>query len=207
MLETWKQQRGMLGVRLTFHHAWDRPWLTDGTADWFWPAAERLGIPVMLNVPTLQPEIGRIAEQHPRLRLIIDHMGRLKGFKGRRARAPHRGDDRARQATPMSSSSCRCCRPARRIPIRTGIYILCAAAGRGVRAAAHILGTDLSAMLSARPAPIGRRLRCFRGMPFLSARILNGSWGGALPNACRGRRHEVERAIGRPQGPKCRVDG
>jgi predicted TIM-barrel fold metal-dependent hydrolase len=88
MLESWTQQRGMLGVRLTFHHAWDRPWLTDGTADWFWPtAAERLGIPVMLNVP-LQPEIGRIAEQHPRLRLIIDHMGRLKGFEDA-AQEPH----------------------------------------------------------------------------------------------------------------------
>src|SRR5271154_3510730 len=57
MLETWKDQPGMLGVRLTFHHEWDRPWMTDGTADWFWPAAERLGIPVMLNAPTLQAEI------------------------------------------------------------------------------------------------------------------------------------------------------
>ena len=56
MLETWKDQPGMLGVRLTFHHAWDRPWMTDGTADWFRPAAERLGIPVMLNAPTLQAE-------------------------------------------------------------------------------------------------------------------------------------------------------
>jgi predicted TIM-barrel fold metal-dependent hydrolase len=81
MLETWKDQPGMLGVRLTFHHAWDRPWMTDGTADWFWPAAERLDIPVMLNVSTLQPEIGKIAARHPRLRLIMDHMGRLKGTK------------------------------------------------------------------------------------------------------------------------------
>jgi predicted TIM-barrel fold metal-dependent hydrolase len=79
MLETWKDQPGMLGVRLTFHHEWDRPWITDGTADWFWPAAERLGIPVMLNAPTLQAEIGRIAARHPGLRLIMDHMGRLKG--------------------------------------------------------------------------------------------------------------------------------
>ncbi len=79
MLETWKDQPGMLGVRLTFHHEWDRPWITDGTADWFWPAAERLGIPVMLNAPTLQAEIGRIAARYPDLRLIMDHMGRLKG--------------------------------------------------------------------------------------------------------------------------------
>jgi predicted TIM-barrel fold metal-dependent hydrolase len=45
-LETWRDQKGMLGVRLTLHHEWDRAWMADGTADWFWPAAERLGIPV-----------------------------------------------------------------------------------------------------------------------------------------------------------------
>jgi predicted TIM-barrel fold metal-dependent hydrolase len=71
----------MLGVRLTFHHAWDRPWMSDGTADWFWPAAERLGIPVMLNAPTLQPEIAAIAVRHPGLRIVLDHMGRVKGMR------------------------------------------------------------------------------------------------------------------------------
>jgi predicted TIM-barrel fold metal-dependent hydrolase len=81
MLECWKGHPGMLGVRLTFHHAWDRPWMSDGTADWFWPAAERLGIPVMLNAPTLQGEIAAIAERHPGLRLILDHMGRVKGMR------------------------------------------------------------------------------------------------------------------------------
>jgi predicted TIM-barrel fold metal-dependent hydrolase len=81
MLETWKSHPGMLGVRLTFHHAWDRPWMSDGTADWFWPAAERLGIPVMLNAPTLQAEIAAIAVRHPGLRLVLDHMGREKGMR------------------------------------------------------------------------------------------------------------------------------
>jgi predicted TIM-barrel fold metal-dependent hydrolase len=81
MLETWKDQPGMLGVRLTLHHEWDRPWMTDGTVDWFWPAAERLGIPVMLNAPTLQAEIGAVAARHRGLRLILDHMGRVRGMK------------------------------------------------------------------------------------------------------------------------------
>ena len=81
MLETWKDQPGMLGVRLTFHHAWDTPWMTDGTADWFWPAAERLEIPVMMNVPTVLAEVGKVAERHPKLRIIIDHMGRLRGMR------------------------------------------------------------------------------------------------------------------------------
>jgi predicted TIM-barrel fold metal-dependent hydrolase len=74
-LETWREQKGMLGVRLTLHHEWDRAWMRDGTADWFWPAAERLGIPVMLNAPYSHKEIGEVAERHPRLRIILDHLG------------------------------------------------------------------------------------------------------------------------------------
>jgi predicted TIM-barrel fold metal-dependent hydrolase len=81
LIETWKSQPGMLGVRLTFHHAWDQDWIKDGTADWFWPAAERLGIPVMMNAPTVLPEVGQVAARHPNLRIIIDHMGRLRGMK------------------------------------------------------------------------------------------------------------------------------
>lgn len=81
MLETWKEQPGMLGVRLTFHHAWDESWFTDGTADWFWPMAQRLKIPVMMNVPTLLPQVGKLAERYPDLKIIIDHMGRLHGMK------------------------------------------------------------------------------------------------------------------------------
>jgi predicted TIM-barrel fold metal-dependent hydrolase len=74
-LETWREQNGMLGVRLTLHHEWDRAWMSDGTADWFWPAAERLGIPVMLNAPYSHKEIGEVAARHPRLRIILDHLG------------------------------------------------------------------------------------------------------------------------------------
>jgi len=81
MVETWKDQPGMLGVRLTFHHAWDQDWIKNGVADWFWPAAERLNIPVMMNAPTVLPEVAQVAARHPNLRIIIDHMGRLRGMK------------------------------------------------------------------------------------------------------------------------------
>lgn len=73
LLPTWKEQRGMLGIRLTFNGE-ERRWLSDGTADWFWPAAEKAGIPVMFFGGTMA-ELGRIAERHPQLALIIDHMG------------------------------------------------------------------------------------------------------------------------------------
>jgi L-fuconolactonase len=75
MLAGWRAQPGMLGVRLTFHRDSDRPWLTDGTADWFWPQAERHDIPVMVHVPERLAEIDAIAARHPGLRIIVDHMG------------------------------------------------------------------------------------------------------------------------------------
>ncbi len=70
----WKRQPGMLGLRFTFHTALQKPWLTDGTADWLWPAAERAGLPVMIFVPGSLPQAGRIAERHPGLKLVIDHL-------------------------------------------------------------------------------------------------------------------------------------
>jgi predicted TIM-barrel fold metal-dependent hydrolase len=74
-LRTWKGQPGMLGARLTFHRPDSRTALTDGTADWFWPAAEEFGIPVMVHAPERLPVLAAIAERHPGLRVIVDHMG------------------------------------------------------------------------------------------------------------------------------------
>ena len=74
-LEQIKSEPGMLGVRLTFHRDNDRPCLTDGTADWLWPAAERLQLPVAVHAPERLPVIAEIAAKHPRLTIIIDHMG------------------------------------------------------------------------------------------------------------------------------------
>src|SRR5262249_25359567 len=73
LLAKWKQQPGMLGIRLTFHRA-QRVLLETGTADWFWPAAEKAGLPVMFLAPGNTPKFAPIAERHPRLPLIIDHM-------------------------------------------------------------------------------------------------------------------------------------
>ena len=79
---TWKSQAGMLGVRLTFRRGRQRTWLTDGTADWFWEAAERYGIPAMVFAPDEIPKVGEIAARHPGLRLIIDHLGLSSDVKG-----------------------------------------------------------------------------------------------------------------------------
>jgi predicted TIM-barrel fold metal-dependent hydrolase len=74
LLPTWKEQPGMLGVRVTFLGP-ASVWLTDGTTDWFWPAAEKARLPVMFLNPGRASEFARIAERHPQLTLIVDHMG------------------------------------------------------------------------------------------------------------------------------------
>jgi L-fuconolactonase len=74
LLPKWKEQPGMLGIRVSFN-AEQTAWLGNGTADWFWPAAEKAGIPVMFLSPGNLPIFARIAERHPQLQLIADHMG------------------------------------------------------------------------------------------------------------------------------------
>jgi len=74
LLPKWKEQPGMLGVRVTFGGA-AGAWLTDGTADWFWPEAEKADLPVMFLTDGQSARIGSAAERHPRLQLIVDHMG------------------------------------------------------------------------------------------------------------------------------------
>jgi predicted TIM-barrel fold metal-dependent hydrolase len=71
---TWREQPGVLGIRLNIAGE-QAAWLTDGTADWFWPAAEKAGIPVMFLTTGQTHQFARIVERHSRLVLIIDHMG------------------------------------------------------------------------------------------------------------------------------------
>jgi len=73
-LPGWRQQPAVLGVRLNIG-AVEAPWMTDGSADWFWPAAEKAGLPVMFLSTGQTALFGPIAERHPQLRLIVDHMG------------------------------------------------------------------------------------------------------------------------------------
>ena len=73
LLPKWKEQPGMVGVRVLFVGP-RAPWLTDGSADWFWPAAEKAQLPVMFYAPGQVSQFAAIAERHPQLTLIMDHM-------------------------------------------------------------------------------------------------------------------------------------
>ena len=79
-LRTWKAQPGMLGIRQVFMNERERAWLTDGTADWFWRAAEDAGVPVMLHAAGLMKQVSVIADRHPGLTLVLDHFGLSSGI-------------------------------------------------------------------------------------------------------------------------------
>ena len=81
LIDGWKKRPGMLGLRFTFLQPHQKTWPTDGTIDWLWPAAERAGLPVALLAPTSCRWSREVAERHPGLRLIVDHLGRPSGTK------------------------------------------------------------------------------------------------------------------------------
>jgi predicted TIM-barrel fold metal-dependent hydrolase len=73
-LTAWRDQPGMLGVRVTFHRA---PWLEAfdaGAVDWFWGEAERASLPVMVYAPRRAPSLGSVAERHRGLKIVVDHL-------------------------------------------------------------------------------------------------------------------------------------
>ena len=97
LVDTWRSQPGMLGLRYGFLQEPMRGWLADGTLDWLWAAAERAGVPIAMLATDSLPHIGRIAERHPGLRLTIDHLGGRGGTTTLK-------DDAAMEHMPSSSS-------------------------------------------------------------------------------------------------------
>ena len=80
LLPTWKQQPGMLGLRYALGRPLVRPLLIEGRIDWLWPAAEAAGLPLMLFPLASDLHLfDRIAEQHPNLKITIDHLALGRG--------------------------------------------------------------------------------------------------------------------------------
>jgi predicted TIM-barrel fold metal-dependent hydrolase len=71
-----KGQPGVRGLRFALNQPHQKTWLTDGSLDWLWPAAERAGMPVALIGENLLQAVPKIASANPGLKLIIDHYGR-----------------------------------------------------------------------------------------------------------------------------------
>ena len=80
LIKTWKQRPGMLGLRWVLNQPQQKTWWTDGTLDWLWPAAERANLPLAFYTFDLAA-VGRVAERHPGVKLMLDHMARPVGSK------------------------------------------------------------------------------------------------------------------------------
>jgi predicted TIM-barrel fold metal-dependent hydrolase len=82
-LEGWLQQPNMLGIRMSGR--WStvpkqvQEALTDPDLEWYWAACERLGIPLMVLTRQFVASLGPIAQRHPNLTLIIDHLSVQEG--------------------------------------------------------------------------------------------------------------------------------
>lgn len=72
---SWCGQAGMLGFRFSFNDADGLKVLTEGRLDWLWAQAEKAAIPIMLMLwPSELQFADRIAQRHPGLKLVIDHL-------------------------------------------------------------------------------------------------------------------------------------
>jgi L-fuconolactonase len=79
-IKTWRQQPGMLGMRFSFHIPVLQQPLLEGKFDWVWAEAQERGINLMILAPQAFVEhIDRVAERHPGLRIIMDHMALSSG--------------------------------------------------------------------------------------------------------------------------------
>ena len=84
LMEGWARtgQAGFVGLRLTFPPYRKVSWLDDGTADWLWPIANQLALPVMIWAPLQAAAIDRLAAAWPRVRFIVDHLNLFVADKG-----------------------------------------------------------------------------------------------------------------------------
>jgi len=79
-LAAWRADPGMLGVRINFKTNPDN--LSSGRMNWVWEVAEKKAIPMYVGVTHSDVHyVDAIAERHPELTLILDHMALASGAK------------------------------------------------------------------------------------------------------------------------------
>jgi predicted TIM-barrel fold metal-dependent hydrolase len=88
LFDVMRRERGMLGLRVAFSQPATRPGLLDGTADWLWPLAAEAQVPMAIFAPGLLDHVRDIAERHPRLKIIVDHMGLVTDMRDAEAFEP-----------------------------------------------------------------------------------------------------------------------
>ena len=85
-LAGWRELPGMLGLRFSFHIPVLEKLLTGGPMDWIWGEAEKHGVPIYVLVPhRLVHVIDEVAQRHPRLKLVMDHLSLSSSKKDKAA--------------------------------------------------------------------------------------------------------------------------
>jgi predicted TIM-barrel fold metal-dependent hydrolase len=65
----------VLGIRISCYREPNRSLLERDHLDWLWAAAERLNIAVMILASGNLDKVARLADRHPELRVVVDHLG------------------------------------------------------------------------------------------------------------------------------------
>jgi predicted TIM-barrel fold metal-dependent hydrolase len=82
-LERWREQEHMLGIRMSGRWSTAATQIQDALEDrqieWYWAACERLGIPLMILTRQFASRLMPIAQRHPNLALIVDHLSVQEG--------------------------------------------------------------------------------------------------------------------------------
>lgn len=76
LIARWPFPRGVRGMRCPVHRPGLIEALDDGRMDRVWAAAEQHGVVLMVLIPNERiAKIDEVAQRHPGLRLIVDHLG------------------------------------------------------------------------------------------------------------------------------------
>lgn len=75
ILQDWKKQPGMLGLRYIWNEQKHLAWFEGSQLDWFWEQAQQGNIPIAIASSNHLGSLGTVAKRYPQLKLIIDHLG------------------------------------------------------------------------------------------------------------------------------------
>jgi len=81
LLPGWRQRPGQMGLRYPLLKPEQQTWHRDGTMEWLWADAQRLGLPVATMAGRFLRDFKEIAVRYPQLRLIVDHLGLVRSGK------------------------------------------------------------------------------------------------------------------------------
>lgn len=76
LISSWPFPQGVVGLRFAVHRPGLVEALTDGRMDRVWEAAEEHAVPLMVLLPhEMLFKLDQAARDHPKLKLVIDHLG------------------------------------------------------------------------------------------------------------------------------------